>query len=301
MLRGPDFDRLVQQRILAGRSWIDAQPGLVAQGRAVCLFASRDTSPDRLLDLVERFYRVFVFIAPSAKAAWMRQISRAGHRGYPLVVLVGREDNLERCRRLALEGASRLQGASILHLPQPADPQHLSQVEDLYAEAKMFPQPRYFVAGRDETVLVSLLVDADGVAIGTTTYHHLTRVGPGFEALACGLNSAVLPRRSRLVHAPKDAARASSLAAWLNASAILHCREQFGVREIWSYALAHNRRAIAFHTELGARESEDVCCFCVEHRLALPDRWAADLPPTLPAAVVSGSCSLAEAAPPGGC
>jgi hypothetical protein len=136
----------------------------------------------------------------------------------------------------------------------------------------MFPQPEYFLAGDDGAVLTSVLVDEDGLAIGTTTYHHLARAGPGFGAVACGLNSAIRPRRTRQVRPAAGGARAFSLAAWLNASAILRCRDVFGVSEIWSYPRAANRRAIAFHTELGAREREDVCCLCVEHRMAQPDR-----------------------------
>jgi hypothetical protein len=272
MWRGSNFDRLAQQRIFAERSWIDAQPGLVAQGRAICLFDAQDTSPEFLVELIDRFYRVFVFIDPIAKADWMRKISRAGHRAYPYVVLVGREENLEHCRRLVLEEKPRLRGASIVHLSDHAKPGYLRQVQDLHARANMFPQPHYFVAGSDDTVLTSLLMDEDGFAIGTTMYHHLAGAGPAFRFVACGLNSAVCPRRNHLVRPATERIRSFSLAAWLNASAILRCREQFGVREIWSYPRADNRRAIAFHHELGARESKDVCCFCAEHRMALPDR-----------------------------
>ena len=272
MWRGSDFDRLAQQRIFADRDWIDAQPGLVAQGRAVCLFAEEESSPDDLLELIDRFYRVFVFVAAEAKADWMRAISGAGHHAYPYVVLVGRESDLDHCRRLAREGASSLHGASVVHLTDRPDPGLLRQVQDLYAAANMFPQPEYFIGGDDGAVLTSVLVDEDGLAIGTTTYHHLVRAGPGFDAVACGLNSAIRPRRSRQVRPAAGGARAFSLAAWLNASAILRCRDVFGVSEIWSYPRAANRRAIAFHTELGARESEDLCCLCVEHRMAMPDR-----------------------------
>ncbi|MGZ6039281.1 MAG: hypothetical protein ACXWKR_11460 [Phenylobacterium sp.] len=272
MWRGSSFDCLSQQRIFDQRSWIDAQPSLVAQGRAVCLFDAQEFSPDYLVELIDRFYRVFVFVAPAAKAELMREVSRAGHRAYPYVVLVGREDNLEHCRRLVREEGPGLRGASIIHLTDPADPAYLRQVQDLYAEANMFPQPQYFVAGSDNTVLTSLLVDEHGRAIGTTMYHHLVRAGPGFDAVACGLNSTIRPRKSHAVRPRADRSRSLSLAAWLNAAAILRCRDQFGVREIWSYPRANNRRAIAFHHELGARESQGVSCFCAEHRVASPDR-----------------------------
>ena len=55
MFRGSDFDRLAQQRVYAERDWIDAQPGLVAQGRAVCLFNAQNRSPQFLEELIERF------------------------------------------------------------------------------------------------------------------------------------------------------------------------------------------------------------------------------------------------------
>jgi len=272
MWRGSDFDRLAQQRIFSQRRWIDDQPNLVAQGRAVCLFGAEAFDPDYLLELIDRFYRVFVFVAPEAKAEWMREVSGAGHRTYPYVVLVGREDNLEHCRRVVLDEEPRLRGASIVHLAERPDPAHLRQVQDLYEEANMFPQPQYFVAGGDKTVLTSLLLDEDGRAIGTTMYHHLVRVGAGFGAVACGLNSTIRPRRTHVIRPIGERSRSLSLAAWLNAAAILRCREQFGVREIWSYPRANNRRAIAFHHQLGARESESVSCFCAEHHRALPDR-----------------------------
>ncbi len=272
MWRGSHFDRLIQQRIFAERSWIDAQSGLLAQGRAVCLFEPRDSSPEFLVDLVDRFYRVFVFVAPGDKAEWMAEVRRAGHRAYPYVVLVGREDSLEHCRRLVLDEAPRLHGASVVHLNDHPDHGRLEQVQALYESARMFPQPEYFVAGNGDQVLTSLLIDDDGQAIGTTMYHHLARAGSGFQRVACGLNAAIRPRRSLSARPSGDRVRSLSLAAWLNAAAILRCREQFGVREIWSYPRADNRRAIAFHHELGARQSEEVCCFCAEHRMALPDR-----------------------------
>ena len=126
-----DFDRLAQQRIFAERRWIDAQPGLVAQGRAVCLLNAQELSPDYLVELIDRFYRVFVFVARSAKAEWMREVGSAGHRAYPYVVLVGREDNLEHCRRIVREQEPRLRGASIVHLADHAGPGTLRQVQDL--------------------------------------------------------------------------------------------------------------------------------------------------------------------------
>ena len=130
----------------------------------------------------------------------MEEVSRAGHRAYPYVVLVDEEDNLEHCRRLVREEEPRLRGASIAHLTDRSDPGHVRQVQDLHAEANMFPQPQYFVAGSDDTVLTSLLLDEDGLAIGTTMYHHLVRAGPGFGSVACGLNSHQLrPRRTTVV------------------------------------------------------------------------------------------------------
>ena len=272
MWRGSSFDRLAQRRIFADRSWIDAQPGLVAQGRAICMFDAQETAPEYLVELIDRFYRVFVFVAPGAKAEWMRKVSRAGHRTYPYVVLVGREANLEHCRTLVREEEPRLREASIVHLADHAEPGHLRQVQELHTRTNMFPQPQYFVEGCDSAVLTSLLLDEDGIAIGTTMYHHLVRAGPAFRFTACGLNSAIRPRRTHSVRRAAERTRSLSLAAWLDAAAILRCHEQFGMREVWSYPRADNRRAIAFHYELGARESKDVCCFCAEHRAALPDR-----------------------------
>ncbi len=271
MWLGSAFDRLAQQRIFAERGWIDAQPGMVAQGRAVCLFVGPKTAPNDLIDLIERFLRVFVYVAPKARPDWMQAVSSAGHFAYPYAVLVGREDGLDHCRRLARDGNPGLRGASIVHLTANADPRRLRQVQALYADANVLPQPPYFMAGGDDRVLTSVLLDEDGEAIGATMYHQLAGVGPGFDAIACGLNSTVRPRRAGVSPAG-ERVRSLSPAAWLNASAILRCRELFGVREIWSCARAANRRAIAFHHQLGARGSEEVSFFCAEHHMALPDR-----------------------------
>jgi len=55
------------------------------------------------------------------------------------------------------------------------------------------------VEGCDSAVLTSLLLDEDGIAIGTTMYHHLVHAGPAFRFTACGLNSAIRPRRTHSV------------------------------------------------------------------------------------------------------
>lgn len=82
MFRGSEFDRSAQQRVFAERGWIDAQPGLVAQGRAVLLFNAENRSPQFLEELIERFYRVYVFIDSAEAAGWMSKISVAGHHTY---------------------------------------------------------------------------------------------------------------------------------------------------------------------------------------------------------------------------
>jgi hypothetical protein len=271
MFRGSDFDRLAQQRVFAERDWIDAQPGLVAQGRAICLFNAETRSPQFLDELIERFYRVWVFIDTAAKADSMRKVSAVGHHAYPWSVFVGRQQ-LEHCKSLIFDQEPPLRGASVVHLSDHGDRQYLEQVQELYPKANLLPQPDYFVAGNDGTVITSVLLDAQGLVIGATMFHHLARVGPEYSLRGCALNSVIYPNRSP--GAPRDAGgvRASSLAAWLNAFAVLRSREQFGTREIWSYARAENRRAIAFLHELGGAESKDVGCFCAEHRTAPLDR-----------------------------
>jgi hypothetical protein len=269
MFRGSDFDRLAQQRVFAERDWIDAQPGLVAQGRAVCLFDAQDRSPQLLDELIERFYRVWVFIDTAAKADWVRKVSAAGHHAYPWSVFIGRKQ-LEHCKSLVQEPP--LRGASVVHLSDHGEREYLEQVQELYPKANLLPQPDYFVAGNDNTVITSVLLDEQGLVIGATMFHHLAKVGPEYSQLGCALNSVIYPNRSPGASANAGGVRASSLAAWLNASAVLRSREQFGTREIWSYARADNRRAIAFLHELGGGESQDVSCFCAEHRTAPLDR-----------------------------
>jgi hypothetical protein len=114
MFRGSEFDRSAQQRVFAERGWIDAQPGLVAQGRAVLLFNAENRSPQFLEELIERFYRVFVFIDTAQEADWMSRIGAAGHRAYPYKVFVARKQ-LEYCKSL-VDREPPLRGASVIHL-----------------------------------------------------------------------------------------------------------------------------------------------------------------------------------------
>jgi hypothetical protein len=267
MFRGSDFDRLAQQRVFAGRDWIDAQPGLVAQGRAVCLFNAETRSPQFLDELIERFYRVFVFIDTAAKAEWTGKVGAAGHHTYPYSVFIGRK-LLDRCKSLVLDREPPLRGASVVHLPDCGEGEYLEQVQELYQKANLLPQPDYFVAGNDNTVITSVLLDEQGLLIGATIFHHLAKVGPEYFQSGVALSSAIAPSRSFGASRNPGEGRRSSLAAWLNASAVVRSREQFGTREIWSYPRATNRRSIAFHRELGTTECEDISCFCAEHRTA---------------------------------
>lgn len=270
MFRGSDFDRLAQQRIFAERDWIDAQPGLVAQGRAVCLFNAETRSPQFLDELIERFHRVFVFIDTAAKADWMGKISAAGHRVYPYTVFVARQ-RLEHCKSL-IDQEPPLRGASVIHLCDRGERQVLEQVQELYQKANLLPQPDYFVSGYNDTVITSALLDGQGLVIGATMFHHLAKAGPEYSQAGVALGSVIAPNRSHGASRNPGDGRRSSLAAWLNAHAVVRSREQFDTREIWSYPRAANRRSIAFHRELGSVQREDVSCFCAEHRTAPLDR-----------------------------
>jgi hypothetical protein len=270
MFRGSDFDRLAQQRVFAERDWIDAQPGLIAQGRAVCLFNAQNSSPQFLEELIERFYRVWVFIDTAAKANWVSKIGAAGHRAYPYMVFVARKQ-LEHCRSLVDQGPP-LPGASVIHLSDRGERQVLEQVQEFYEKANLLPQPDYFVSGNNGTVITSVLLDGQGLVIGATMFHHLAKAGPEYSEAGLALSSVISPTRSPGASRDPGAARRSSLAAWLNAHAVVRSRQQFGTREIWSHPRAANRRSIAFHHELGSAESEDVSCFCAEHRTAPLDR-----------------------------
>ncbi|HXO72088.1 MAG TPA: hypothetical protein VN838_24255 [Bradyrhizobium sp.] len=269
MFRGSDFDRLAQQRVFAARDWIDAQPGLVAQGRAVCLFHAENRSPQFLEELIERFYRVYVFIDIAQEADRMSRISAAGHRAYPYKVFVARKQ-LEHCKSL-VDREPPLRGASVIHLSDCGERQVLEQVQELYQKAKLLPQPDHFVCGNNGTVITSVLLDGQGLVIGATMFHHLASAGPEYSQTGLALNSVVSPSRSPDGSRNPGAVR-SSLAAWLNAHAVVRSRQQFDTREIWSHPHAANRRSIAFHRELGSVEREDLSCFCVEHRTAPLDR-----------------------------
>jgi hypothetical protein len=271
MFRGSDFDRLAQQRVFAERDWIDAQPGLVAQGRAVCLFNAETRSPQFLDELIERFYRVYVFIDTAERADWMSKVSAAGHHTYPYAVFVARKQ-LEHCKSL-VDQAPPLPGASVIHLSDPGERQVLAQVQEFYQKANQLPQqPDYFVGGNDGTVITSILLDGQGVVIGATMFHHLAKAGPEYSEAGVALSSVISPNRSPGASRSPDYVRRSSLAAWLNAHAVVRSREQFGTREIWSHLRATNRRSIAFHHELGSVQREDISCFCAEHRTAPLDR-----------------------------
>jgi hypothetical protein len=271
MFRGSDFDRQAQQRVFAGRDWLDAEPGLVAQGRAVCLFNAETRSPQFLEELIERFYRVYVFIDTAAKADWMSKISAAGHHAYPYTVFVARRQ-LERCKSL-IDREPPLRGASVIHLPDHGEPQLLEQVQQFYQKANQLPQqPDYYVRGNDGTVITSVLLDGQGLVIGATMFHHLARAGPEYSQAGLALSSVISPTRSPGASRDPGIARRSSLAAWLNAHAVVRSRELFGTREIWSHPSAANRRSIAFHRELGSVQREDLTCFCAEHRTAPLDR-----------------------------
>jgi hypothetical protein len=268
MFRGSDFDRSAQQRIFAERDWIDAQPGLIAQGRAVCLFNAQNRPPQFLEELIERFYRVWVFIDAAAKADWMSKISAAGHHAYPYMVFVARKQ-LEHCKSL-VDQEPPLPGASVVHLSDDGERQILEQVQEFYQKANVLPQPDYFVSGNNGTVVTSVLLDGQGLVIGSTMFHHLAKAGSEYSEAGVALGAAISPNRSPGgSRNPGD--RRSSLAAWLNAHAVVRSREQFGTREIWSYPRPANRRAIAFHRELGSVQSEDISCFCAEHRTAPRD------------------------------
>lgn len=285
MFRGSDFDRLAQQRIYAGRDWIDAEPGLVAQGRAVFLFNAETRSPQFLDELLERFYRVFVFIDTAVKAEWTSKVSAAGHRTYPYSVFIGRK-LLDHCKSLVLDREPPLRGASVVHLPDRGEGEYLEQVQELYQKANLLPQPDYFVAGNDNTVITSVLLDEQGLVIGATMFHHLAKVGPEYLQSGVALGSVIAPSRNFSRNAGER--RRSSLAAWLNASAVVRSREHFGTREIWSYPRATNRRSIAFHRELGTTEREDISCFCAEHRTAPLDARHGIAVPSAAAATEGG-------------
>jgi hypothetical protein len=271
MFRGSEFDRSAQQRVFAERGWIDAQPGLVAQGRAVLLFNAETRSPQFLEELIERFYRVYVFIDSAEAAGWMSKISAAGHHAYPYTVFVARKQ-LEHCKSLVDQGPP-LRGASVIHLSEGGEPQVLEQVQEFYQKGNLLPQqPDYFVSGNDGTVITSVLLDGQGLVIGATMFHHLAKAGPEYAQTGVALSSVITPNRTPGASRNPDHVRRSSLAAWLNAHAVVRSREQFGTREIWSHPRATNRRAIAFHHELGSVQSENVSCFCAEHRTAPLDR-----------------------------
>jgi hypothetical protein len=271
MFRGSDFDRLAQQRVFAGRDWIDAQPGLVAQGRAVCLFNAETRSPQFLDELIERFYRVYVFIDTAAKADWISKISAAGHHAYPYMVFVARKQ-LEHCKNL-IDQEPPLRGASVIHLPDRGEPHVLEQVQEFYQKANQLPQqPDYYVSGNNGTVITSVLLDGQGLVIGATMFHHLAKAGPEYSQAGLAVSSVISPTRSPGASRNPGDARRSSLAAWLNAHAVVRSREQFGTREIWSHPSPANRRSIAFHRELGSVQREDLSCFCAEHRTAPLDR-----------------------------
>jgi hypothetical protein len=271
MFRGSDFDRQAQQRVFAGRDWIDAQPGLVAQGRAVCLFNAETRSPEFLEELIERFYRAYVFIDTTKRADWMSRIGAAGHHAYPYTVFVARRQ-LEHCKSL-IEQEPPLRGASVMHLPDHGEPHVLEQVQQFYQRANQLPQqPDYFVGGNNGTVITSVLLDGEGLAIGATMFHHLVKAGPEYAEAGLALSSVIAPSRSPGVSRNPADGRRSSLAAWLNAHAVVRSRELFGTREIWSHPSPTNRRSIAFHRELGSVQHEDLSCFCAEHRTAPLDR-----------------------------
>jgi hypothetical protein len=281
MFRGSDFDRLAQQRVFAERDWIDAQPGLVAQGRAVCLFNAETRSPQFLDELIERFYRVWIFIDTAAKEEWMSKIGAAGHHAYPYSVFIGQK-LLDHCKSLILDREPPLRGASVAHLPDHGEGEYLEQVQQLYQKANLLPQPDYFVAGNDNTVLTSVLLDEQGLVIGATMFHHLAKVGPEYFQSGLAMSSVISPSRSFGASRNAGEGRRSSLAAWLNASAVVRSREQFGTREIWSYPRAANRRSIAFHRELGTIERRDLSCYCVEHRTAPLDPRHGIAAPSVP-------------------
>jgi hypothetical protein len=271
MFRGSDFDRLAQQRVFAGRAWIDAEPGLVAQGRAVCLFNAQNRSPQFLEELIERFYRVYVFIDTAERADWVTKISAAGHHAYPYAVFVARKQ-LEHCKSL-IDQEPPLRGASVIHLPDHGEPQILEQVQQFYQKANQLPQqPDYFVSGDNGAVITSVLLDEQGLVIGATMFHHLAKAGPEYSEAGLALSSVISPTRSPGASRNPGDGRRSSLAAWLNAHAVVRSREQFGTREIWSHPSPANRRSIAFHRELGSVQREDLSCFCAEHRTAPLDR-----------------------------
>jgi hypothetical protein len=271
MFRGSEFDRSAQQRVFAERGWIDAQPGLVAQGRAVLLFNAENRSPQFLEELIERFYRVYVFIDSAEAAGWMSKISAAGHHVYRYTVFVARKQ-LEHCKSLVDQGPP-LRGASVIHLSDGGEPQVLEQVQEFYQKANLLPQqPDYFASGNDGTVITSVLLDGQGLVIGATMFHHLARAGPEYAQTGVALSSVITPNRTPGASRDPDHVRRSSLAAWLNAHAVVRSREQFGTREIWSHPGATNRRSIAFHRELGSVQRDDISCFCAEHRTAPLDR-----------------------------
>jgi hypothetical protein len=266
MFRGSDFDRLAQQRIFAERDWIDAEPGLVAQGRAVFLFNAETRSPQFLEELIERFYRVYVFIDTAVKAEWTSKVSVAGHRIHPYTVFVARKQ-LEHCKNL-IDQEPPLRGASVIHLSDPGQWQLLEQVQGFYQKSDLLPQPDYFVSGNNGTVITSVLLDGQGLVIGATMFHHLAKAGPEYSQAGLALGSVISPNRSLGASRTPGDGRRSSLAAWLNAHAVVRSRERFDTREIWSHPRAANRRSIAFHRELGSVEREDLSCFCAEHRTA---------------------------------
>jgi hypothetical protein len=201
----------------------------------------------------------------------MSKIGAAGHHAYPYTVFVARKQ-LEHCKSLVEQGPP-LRGASVIHLSEGGEPQVLEQVQQFYQKGNLLPQqPDYFVSGNDGTVITSLLLDGQGLVIGATMFHHLVKAGPEYAQTGIALSSVITPNRTPGASRNPDHVRRSSLAAWLNAHAVVRSREQFGTREIWSHPRATNRRSIAFHRELGSVQREDLGCFCAEHRTAPVDR-----------------------------
>jgi len=250
---GSKTDVAVQQRIHAGRQWIDAQPNLLAHGRAVCVFEAHARKIDELVELLERFNRVYFYLDPKVVKTFMDQIGARGYNTIFALALKGGDDHLKRCAELAVPVEQKLPGAKVTVVDDDASDELVSAIQEFYGAVDLTPQPAPFIRGYDGTVVTTVTVGTDGQIIGTSSIHHFRKAGPRLAHVAYSCNTGILPKF-----------RASGLARWQNATAVIEARRRFGFSEVWGNTLPTNGAAIAFHRSLNRAINPAVGYFWAE-------------------------------------
>lgn len=253
---GSEFDIAVQKSIAAQREWIDAQPNLLAHGRAVWVFEAHERPLDDTLELLRRFRRLYLYLAPEAVPTLMEEIAAAGPKVMLSLALKGTEDHLRTCAELAVPVDQKLPGAELIFADEDLSDELVTAVQSFHAAIGLAPQPASFVRGYDGTAVTSITLDPSGRVIGTSTVHHFRRADPRIGHVGYSCSTAI-----------HSEFRGKGMARWQNSMTVTEARRRFGIKEVWSNTVPTNTAALAYQRSLHRRVDPKIGHFYSEFPL----------------------------------